>query len=81
MHESVLSSATFHIFGGGEVITIKATGDDELYHTNVCWTPDEKYILIAIVNRAQNHMWLNQYDASTGEFVKTLFEEKNDNND
>ncbi|MGB0850941.1 MAG: DPP IV N-terminal domain-containing protein, partial [Bacteroidia bacterium] len=61
-----------------DVVTIKAAGDPELYHTNVSWTPDERYILIAIVNRAQNHMWLNKYDAKTGELVKTLFEEEND---
>lgn len=61
-----------------ELVTIKTTGDPEQYLTNVSWTPDEKYILIAIVNRAQNHMWLNKYDAKTGDFVKTLFEEKNE---
>ncbi|PCJ67158.1 MAG: hypothetical protein COA58_02240 [Bacteroidetes bacterium] len=64
--------------GSEEAITIKTTGDKEQYLTNVSWTPDEKYILIAIVNRGQNHMWLNKYDAKTGEFVKTLFEETND---
>ena len=47
----------------------------EQYLTNVCWSPDNKYIFIAIVNSAQNHMWLNQYNANTGDFVKTLFEE------
>ncbi|MGV3631305.1 MAG: DPP IV N-terminal domain-containing protein [Bacteroidota bacterium] len=48
------------------------------YLTNVSWTPDEKFILIAEVNRAQNHMWLNLYNAESGNFVKTLFEEQND---
>jgi dipeptidyl-peptidase-4 len=50
----------------------------EQYLTNVSWTPDDKYILIAVVNREQNHMWLRQYDAATGAFVKTLFEETNE---
>ena len=59
-------------------VTIHTTGDPEQFLTNVSWTPDDKYVLIAIVNRAQNHMWLNKYDAKTGAFVKTLFEEKND---
>ena len=54
------------------------TGDKEQYLTNLCWSPDEKYVLIAIVNREQNHMKLNKYDAVTGKFVNTLFEEKND---
>ncbi|MFT6111290.1 MAG: dipeptidyl-peptidase-4 [Bacteroidia bacterium] len=59
-------------------VTVNTTGDKEQYLTNVSWSADEKYILIAIVNRAQNHMWLNKYDAKTGDFVKTLFEETND---
>ena len=49
----------------------------EMYLTNIAWSPDEKYIYIAKVNREQNHMWLEQYDAATGDFVKTLFEETN----
>ncbi|HTF02509.1 MAG TPA: prolyl oligopeptidase family serine peptidase, partial [Bacteroidia bacterium] len=32
----------------------------------------------AIVNREQNHMKLNRYNAATGAFETTLFEEKND---
>jgi dipeptidyl-peptidase 4 len=47
----------------------------EQYLTNIAWSPDDKYIFIAILNREQNHMKLNQYDASTGVFVRTLFEE------
>ena len=47
----------------------------EQYLTNVSWSPDNKSVFIAVVNRGQNHMWLNQYDAATGNFVKTLFEE------
>ena len=34
-------------------------------------------IYIAVVNRQQNHMQLNQYDAITGFFIKTIYEEKN----
>ncbi|MBK7172684.1 MAG: S9 family peptidase [Bacteroidales bacterium] len=54
---------------------IKTGEPAEQYLTNISWSPDEKYIFIAVVNRAQNHMWLNQYDAATGDFIKTLFEE------
>jgi len=53
-----------------------ATGEPkEQYLTNISWDPSDKYIYIAVLNREQNHMWLNQYDANTGKFVKTLFEE------
>ncbi len=53
------------------------TGDDiDQYLTNVSWSPDEKQIYIAVLNRDQNHLKLNKYDALTGEFLLTLFEEK-----
>ncbi len=57
------------------VIFLKTGEPAEQYLTNISWSPDEKYIFIAVLNRDQDHMWLNKYDASTGEFVKTLFEE------
>ncbi len=47
----------------------------EMYLTNIAWSPDEKYVFVAKINREQNHMWLEQYDAATGDFVKVLFEE------
>ena len=49
----------------------------EMYLTNIAWSPDEQYVYIAKINREQNHMWLEQYDAATGDFVKVLFEETN----
>jgi dipeptidyl-peptidase 4 len=59
-------------------IYLKTGEPKEQYLTNVSWGPNGNYVYIAVVNRGQNHMWLNQYDAKTGEFVKTLFEEKHD---
>ncbi len=46
------------------------------YLTNLAWSPDEKYFFIAHLNRDQNHMKFIKYDVSTGEPVKLLFEEK-----
>lgn len=65
-------------FAKKKSVFIAPKGAADSYLTNVCWTPDEKFVLIAEVNRDQNHMWLNKYDAATGKFIKTLFEEKND---
>ncbi len=48
------------------------------YLTNIAWSPDDKYIFIAIVNRAQNQMQMNQYEAASGHFMKTVFEEHDD---
>ncbi len=50
----------------------------EYYFTNITWSPDEKYIYIQVLNREQNHLWLNQYDVATGKMTKTLLEETND---
>ncbi len=54
---------------------ISSVRGSDNYLTNVAWSSDEKFILIAEVNRGQNHMWLDKYDALTGKFIKTLFEE------
>ncbi|KAF0196947.1 MAG: dipeptidyl aminopeptidase IV, partial [Bacteroidetes bacterium] len=48
------------------------------YLTNIAWSPDEKSLFIAVLNRDQNHMKLNEYDVATGKFISTLFEEKSD---
>jgi dipeptidyl-peptidase-4 len=62
----------------GEKIYLQTGEPAEQYLTNVSWTPDDKYILVAVLNREQNHMWLKQFDAATGVFIKTIFEETND---
>jgi dipeptidyl-peptidase-4 len=48
------------------------------YLTNIAWSPDDKYIFIAVLNRAQNYMQMNQYEAASGHFMKTVFEEHDD---
>ncbi|SNR82196.1 S9 family peptidase [Hymenobacter mucosus] len=50
----------------------------EQYLTNISWSPNEKSVYVAVLNRNQDHLKLNQYDATTGALVKTLFEEKSD---
>ena len=62
----------------GSVSYIKTGEPAEQYLTNIAWSPDDKSVFIAVLNREQNHMWLNQYDAASGAFVKTLFEERDE---
>ncbi|PWH81573.1 S9 family peptidase [Brumimicrobium oceani] len=50
---------------------------EENYLTNVSWTPDEQFIILAEVARSQKHIWVQKYNAE-GDLVKTLFEEKKD---
>jgi len=57
---------------------LKTGAADDKYLTNITWSPDEKLIYIAELNRNQDHMKLNVYNVATGDFIKTLFEEKSD---
>ncbi|MDP1802069.1 MAG: DPP IV N-terminal domain-containing protein [Bacteroidota bacterium] len=59
-------------------VKIKTEGPKDQYLTNIAWSPDEKFIYMAILNREQNHFKLNEYDAATGDFKRTLFEEKDE---
>ena len=62
----------------GAAIYLDIDTSDEHYLTNLSWSPDEKYLFLAEINRDQNHMWFTMYDVKTGKKVKTIFEEKND---
>ncbi len=61
-----------------QTVFIKPRNNADDYMTNLSWSPDEKYILIAELNRGQNDMCLNVYDAITGKFVRTILNETND---
>lgn len=62
----------------GKTVFMKTAGPDDHYLTNISWDPSEKFVYIAELNRGQNHMMFNKYNAETGDFVKTIFEESND---
>ena len=67
----------YNLTTGKTVFISPKSGDVNDYVTNLSWSPDEKYILIAELNRGQNDMSLNVYDANTGNFVRTILNEKN----
>ena len=56
---------------------LKVDNHDAHFLTNLAWTPDEKQILLAEVNRGQNHYDLNTYNRETGEKAQTLWQESN----
>ncbi len=62
----------------GKSLRLKVPGPRDQYLTNLAVSPDEKFVLVAVLNREQNHMTLQKYDASSGELVKILFEEQHD---
>ena len=59
----------------GETLFLKTGEPFEHFLTNIAWSPGEKSIYMAELNRGQDHMQMNNYNVSTGEKEKTLFEE------
>ena len=50
----------------------------EQYLTAITWAPASDEIYVQVLNRGQDHMRLNRYDASTGRQTASLFEETSD---
>ncbi len=61
-----------------KTIYLKTGTPADQYLTNIAWSPDEKYIYLALLNRDQNHLLMNRYSVESGELDKTLFEEKDE---
>ena len=57
-------------------VTLQTGEPKEQYLTIATWDPSNKFVYVGLLNRGQDHLKLNQYNAETGAFVKTLFEEK-----
>ncbi len=51
-------------------------GDKEQFLTMPSWSPNSESVYVGVLNRGQNHLKLQRYTASTGNFEKQLFEEK-----
>ena len=78
MKSEVVSVGIYNL-KDAKTVWLKVTDfDNDRYLTNVSWGVKSQFVYIQVLNRASNHMKLNKYDAATGEFVKTLLEEKDD---
>lgn len=62
----------------GRTIYLQTGEPQEKYLTNLSWSPDEKTLYIAEVNRAQNECQVKAYDVATGRYLRTLFTEKHE---
>ena len=62
----------------GETVFMQTGTPADQYLTTVTWGPASDVIYISLLNRDQNHLKLNKYNAGSGELIKTLFEEKHD---
>lgn len=61
-----------------ETVWLQTGSPKNRYFTNIAWSPDEKSIYVAELNREQNEMNLVRYSALTGEKEAVLFTEKNE---
>ena len=61
-----------------KTIYLKTGTPVDRYFTNIQWSPDGSTLYLIELNRAQNKMQLDAYDASTGKKQKTLYTETSD---
>ncbi len=59
----------------GKNIQLQTGEPKEQYLTIVTWDSNNEFVYVGVLNRGQDHLKLNKYNAQTGAFVKTLFEE------
>ena len=78
MKSEQVSLGVYDIASGRTVFMDVTDFGREQYLTNIAWGPASDFVYIQVLNRAQKHMRLNQYCAKTGEFVKTLLEERHE---
>ena len=71
---------TLHVYNiaTGKEIVIKTGEPAEQYLTAITWNPDNKRIYIGILNREQNYLKFNEYSAITGDFIQTIFEDRDE---
>lgn len=62
----------------GEIVYLNTGDPTDRYFTNITWSPDGTKLYLIEVNRDQNHGSLDEYDAATGEKIRTLFTEDNE---
>ncbi|MEG1949253.1 MAG: DPP IV N-terminal domain-containing protein [Odoribacter sp.] len=73
-----ISMGVYDVASGKTVFLEVTDFGREQYLTNIAWSPAGDFIYVQVLDRAQKQMHLNQYCAKSGEFVKTLLEERNE---
>ena len=71
---------TLHIYNiaTGKEVVVKTGEPAEQYLTAITWNPDNKRIYIGVLNREQNYLKFNEYSAVTGDFIQTIFEDRDE---
>ncbi len=65
-------------FANNKMVYLQTGESKDQYLTCVTWSPDEKYIFVGLLNRDQNYLQLTKFNAKTGEKIKVLFEERDE---
>lgn len=60
---------------GGKITYMNTEGDPEQYLTSIGWVPNSRALIIGQLNRDQNKLKVNMYDAQNGSLLQPLFEE------
>lgn len=76
MKSELVTMGVYDIASGRTVFLDVNDFGREQYLTGITWAPESDIVYIQVLNRGQDHMRLNKYDASTGKQIATLFEEK-----
>ena len=79
MDSEIVSLGIYDLDKGSTVYLNAPEFTPERFLTNISWSPDDKSVYVQVLDRTQHHMKLNQYSAATGEFVRTLLTEDDDN--
>lgn len=76
MKSELVTMGVYDIASGRTIFLDVNDFGREQYLTGITWAPESDIVYIQVLNRGQDHMRLNKYDASTGKQIATLFEEK-----
>ena len=69
-----------HVYdvASGNDLIIKTGEPAEQYLTSITWNPDNERVYIGVLNRGQDHLQFNEYNALNGEYLQTIFEDKDE---
>ena len=77
MASELLQVGIYDFETGGTVWLDVTDFSEERYITNLSWSPDGQVLFAQVLNREQEEMHLNAYNAADGSFRQTLLTERN----
>lgn len=77
MTSHVVKLHVYDIATGADIV-MKTGEPADHYLTAITWNNDNEKIYIGELNRGQNSLDFNEYDALTGEFTKTIFHDEDE---